>query len=121
MYIFYVTSAILASISVVLRNFALSTLFQNGLKDIIIGNKKYEDILVTSAKIATGTGIVFIANTILALIIAFRCVASTQSDLYPLYVLTPLFVIGIILILICLIFGHLNYNIPKKVKTEEAK
>jgi uncharacterized membrane protein YtjA (UPF0391 family) len=114
-------SAVLASISVALRNFAFSALIQSGVRDITIGDKSYEDILGKSGVIATATGVVFIVNTFLALFVALQCVTSVQSETYPIYLLAPLFCVGMTLFLICLIYGHLNFNIPKRAKTEKAE
>jgi hypothetical protein len=114
-------SAVLASISVALRNFALTALLQPNIDNILIGddNKSYAEVLERSVIISSIAGIVFIANTIISFIVSGYIIYknSTSIDLVvPFIILSIGFLIGMVLFLFCLVHGHLNikWSTPKR-------
>lgn len=114
-------SAVLASISVALRNFALNAYLQPGIEGAKVGNEKYTDILERSFKKSTISGILFIVNTFVGFILIGVYIIWDIHSLHFFWILLPLFGIGMAFFLHCLISGYVQFAMPERPETREAE
>lgn len=119
-------SAVMAGISIALRNFAFSALIQAGSNVFKLGEKNYNEILKNSAKYSTFAGILFVINTLIGLLVSainiFNQEGIIEINISPggvFIILVPLFLVAIILFLICLIAGHYKFVTPEIQETTD--
>jgi hypothetical protein len=114
-------SAVLAGISVALRNFACSALLQPECRTFRVGEKSYDEVLQRSFTLSTCAGIVFIINTIAAFFFGAATLSSNYNDVtVEFYVLSLIFILGMALFLVCLIVGHLTWNSPTRPALQQV-